>query len=304
MSLRLRLLRQYLRRIEKPWLERLELEAGRTAFERSARWLWDPPFALYREAVLGGVPVTWASAGPCPRPEVILYLHGGTHLMGSARTHRAMVARLSAMTGVQAVLPDYRLAPEAPFPASLEDAHAAWDGLRRLGWQPGQILLGGDSSGGAVMLSLLAERLAAGERPLAAVGLAPLTDHTGAGASMRENAETDWLLPPSRLAEVCALYLAGADPRDPRASPLYAQFPGCPPVFLQVARTEILRDDTLRMADHLRAEGTEVEVDLWDDCPHVWPIFQGWLPEADAALSNIARFIRERLPPLPPPAES
>ena len=227
---------------------------------------------------------------------MILWVHGGAHVMGSARTHRALVARLCALTGMRGCLPDFRLAPEHPFPASLEDCLAVWDGLRALGHPPGEIVLGGDSSGGGVSLALLAVLLGRGERPAAAVALAPFTDHTGESPSFRENVESDGFLPAHRLGEVRALFLAGADPRDPRASPLYADFPDGPPVFLQVAKTEILRDDSLRMAERLRKQGVRVELDLWDDAPHVWAAFHGLIPEADEALERAARFIRGCFP--------
>ncbi len=179
---------------------------------------------------------------------MILWLHGGVHLMGSALTHRAMLARLGALTGCRACLPEFRLAPEHPYPAGLEDALAVWDGLVAAGHAPGSILLGGDSSGGGLMLALLARLLARGQRPAAALAFSPWTDLTGSGASLVENAGADPMLPVSRYAEACGYYLAGTDPADPGASPLYARFPGCPPVWLHVSQTEILRDDTLRMA--------------------------------------------------------
>ena len=188
--------------------------------------------------------------------------------MGSSRTHGAMLARLAKMTGRPAVLPDYRLAPEHPYPAGLGDAEAVWDALRS-DHPADRIVLGGDSSGGGLMLAMLARLLARGERPAAAVAFAPFTDLTGASPSLAANADADPLLPVGRFHEAVAYYLAGADPRDPGASPLFADFPGCPPVHIQVARTEILRDDSLRMAERLRGFGAEVSLDLWEDTPHV-----------------------------------
>jgi acetyl esterase/lipase len=300
MSLQLRLLTAYLRVIEKPWLRRVtEIAKLRRGFERSARLGFrDPAFALYLPDRLNGVAAEWAQVRP-GRPGVILYLHGGAYLMGSPATHRAMLARLSQMTGLRACLPDYRLAPEHPYPAALEDAMACWRGLVDRGYAPDRIVLGGDSAGGGLMLALLARLLARGERPAAAFALSPWTDLTLSGESLRENARRDPLLPVTRVTEARGMYLGGTPPEDPGASPLFAAFPGPPPVFLQAARTEILRDDTLRMAEALRTQGGAVTVDLWPDAPHVWPIFQGWLPEADAALRRVAAFIAAELRALP-----
>ncbi len=297
MSARLRLLTAYLRHIEKPWLERVsEPQAARRSFERSARWFFrQPGFAALLPDDLDGVPAIWTQVRP-RRDGVILYLHGGAYLMGSPETHLAMVSRLAQLTGLRACLPRYRLAPEHPHPAALEDALCAWDALLARGYPPQRIVLGGDSAGGGLTLALLARVLARGQRPAAVFALSPWTDMAMEGESMRENADRDPLLPVSRVRQVITYYLAGCDCRDPDASPLYARFPAAPPVLLQAARTEILRDDTLRMAEALRREGGEVSLDLWDDAPHVWAIFQGWLPEADTALAHVAEFVTTRFP--------
>lgn len=290
-SRRLHLLNAWLRRVEKPALARLSPLRARARFEHQAWMFRNPGGAVYHREELAGIPVTWARNRTTRHNAVILYLHGGAHLMGSPRTHRAMLARLAGLTGMPACLPAMRLAPEHPFPAGLNDCHAVWHALVARGYPPERIVLGGDSAGGGLMLALLARLLADGMRPAAAFAFSPWTDLTGSGVSLRENEKADPLLPASRLVEARDLYLAGADPGTPDASPLFAEFPGCPPVFLQAARSEILRDDTLRMADRLRSFGTDVSLDMWDDPPHVWPIFQGRLPEADEALARVARFI-------------
>jgi acetyl esterase/lipase len=126
--------------------------------------------------------------------------------------------------------------------------------------------------------------------------MSPWTDLTLSGGSIKQNAACDRLLPVSKIGTTRDAYLHGADPSNPAASPLFAAYPRCPPAFLQVAETEILRDDSLRMADVLRRAGADVELDLWGDLPHVWQIFQGWLPEADEALARIARFTTALFP--------
>jgi monoterpene epsilon-lactone hydrolase len=273
MSLRLALVTAYMRWVEKPFLARAPGPATvRARFERSARLFRDPPFSLYLPDRFGGVPGLWVQ-NRRTGPGVILFLHGGAYVMGSPRTHRAMVARLCRQSGAAAALPDYRLAPEHPFPAALEDAGAAWAGLRARGHAAGEILLAGDSAGGGLALALLALLLAQGERPAGLVAFSPWTDMTLSGESLAANAAADPLLPAARVTEARDTYLQGADPADPRASPLFADFPGAPPVFLQAARTEILIDDTRRMAHGCDAGGA-VTLDLWEDAPHVWPILR------------------------------
>ncbi|PRX37665.1 Acetyl esterase/lipase [Meinhardsimonia xiamenensis] len=297
MSLALALLKLYLRTVQKPWLARVkDPAAARRAFERSARLAAMPAGALLLPRRVGNVPGLWVSCRP-RGAGLILYFHGGAYVMGSSATHKAMVARLCALTGAEAFIPDYRLAPEHPFPAAFEDACSVWQDLLARGYRADGIVIGGDSAGGGLMLALLAATCRqGGPHPAAAFAFSPWTDLTLSGASLRENARADPLLPAGRVAEARDYYLAGADPADPRASPLLADFPGAPPVFLQAGMTEILRDDTTRMADRLAAQGVDVVTDLWPDSPHVLPIFQGWVPEADEALARAAAFIRQRLP--------
>ncbi|PWE31156.1 alpha/beta hydrolase [Maritimibacter sp. 55A14] len=297
MTWRLRLIDGWLRRVEKPWLARsAEPQAMRVRFERTARLIFrDPPFATVQPDRVGGVPALWVRVR-VTAPAVLLYFHGGGYVFGSPRTHCAMAARISALTGCAVCLPDYRLAPEHPFPAAFADTCAAWDGLLARGYSPGDIALGGDSAGGGLALALLGHLCRAGAaRPAAAVAFSPWTDLTLSGQSIAANARSEALLPAHRIEDGRDLYLGGRDPADPRASPLFGDFPDCPPVLIQASRTELLRDDAVRMADRLEAQGAHVTLDLWPDAPHVWQIFQGWLPEADAALARATGFLRDQL---------
>ena len=310
-SRRLAALSYLLRVIAKPRVARLVGPAdARRDFDRAARWLFRaPPYALWLDGNISvpegrDLPVTRISCSQTvDRSKVILFLHGGAYVAGSPSTHRKMLARLSKLAGVPVLAPEYRLAPEHPFPAALEDARAAWDHLYAVGYDPEDIVIGGDSAGGGLALALLADLCAKGTPPAALFAFSPWTDLAGTGRSLTENAEADALLPAMRLAEVAQMYLHGHSALDPAASPLLAEFPSPPPICLQYAETEILRDDVLRMAGRLRAFGAEVRLESWPDAPHVWHLFDGWVPEARDALTRVAAFVREALRPVARPRD-
>ncbi len=289
-----------LRLMEKPYLARVEDPAEiRAGFERKARfWFGMPRGARLRWDRLGasGIPALWVEeAEGAP---VILYFHGGGYVFGSPRTHAAMLVRLARLAGASACLPDYRLAPEHPFPAAIEDARACFDGLIALGVAPGKVIIGGDSAGGGLALALLGELCRTGApMPAGAFAFSPLTDMTFSGDSFRANAQADPMLPAQRAADLVGMYLQAADPTDPRASPLFADFAGAPPVFLTAGSTEILLDDTRRMAERLRAQGVAVAAHIGDRLPHVWPLFARILPEGRATMRDLADWIT-RLPAL------
>lgn len=290
MSLRLILAKALARGVLKPAMRRqTTAEQARVAMDRAARLLLrDPPGTVARRWGAGGLCL---SCGPVAGDAAVLYFHGGGYIAGSPATHRAMLARLSARAGLAAVLPAYPLAPEHPAPAAFDAALAAWHRLRAEGLAADRIVLGGDSAGGGLALALLAHLCGTGDRPAGAFALSAWTDLTLASPSLAQNAWRDPLLPVARIGELRAMVLGDLAPDDPRLSPLHADFPGCPPVFLQVAETEILRDDTLRMADHLRAAGARVTVDLWADGLHAWPLAGNWLPEAGQALDRVVAFL-------------
>lgn len=302
MSIRLHLLNRFLRHLEKPKLMRARTPDDlRKPFEFKARVLFPVPRQTrFRDDVLQSgahsVPAHWASAKDACDERVILYFHGGGYVFGSPRTHRAMLARLSAMTGIAACLPEYRLAPENPFPAAIEDAMTAYHTLLDRGIAPDQIIMGGDSAGGGLVLALLGEIVARSlPKPAGVFALSPLVDLTFSGDSFVNNEQSDVMLPASRARDMARLYLQGAAPVDPRASPLQADFTGSPPVFLTVGDREILLDDTRRMAAHLRGQNIMVEDNIVPDHPHVWHIFQRILPEADQGLRDVAAWIKPLL---------
>jgi len=219
-------------------------------------------------------------------------LHGGGYIAGSPRTHAKMLARLSRLTGLEVIAPWYRLAPEHPFPAAFNDAHAAFEALLARGYSASDIILGGDSAGGGLALALLGAICAEGNPPRGLFAFSPLTDTRSLSPSFSENEHRDPLLPASQKELIADMYLAGHSPLDPRCSPILASFSTPPPpVFLQYSESEILRDDSRRMAEHLRQAGGYVPLDEWRDPPHVWVLFDGLVPEARIALNNVAEFV-------------
>ncbi len=291
MSLRLRLLTLGLRLRARPYLRRITDPVSlRADMERlTALLLTVAPFTLVQPLHLGGRPALSVRSGQRWRGVLLVHFHGGAHVAGSPRTHLPLLSRLARLSGVEVIAPDFRLAPEHKFPAALNDVQAVWDDLLSRGYLAENIVLSGDSAGGGLALSLLARLCARGTPPAGLIAFSPWVDLTGAGESLRENADKDPFLTAARLPEVAQIYLAGQRADDPEASPLFAAFPACPAVLLQASETEILRDDTLRMADRLRQFGAGVTVQLWPAAPHVWQMFDGWVPEARAALRDAAK---------------
>ena len=288
-------LNKSLRLFERPHLARVkEPEKLRRSFEMKARFWFRPPRgSQFRNETIDGVPVIWAHGpGATQDGPVILYFHGGGYVFGSARTHQAMLARLSHYAGRPACLADYRLAPENAFPAALEDALSVYIELSQ---RHPAIVIGGDSAGGGLALSLLAEITKHGlKKPIGCFAFSPLTDIGFTGESVERNGTSDVVLPVERSDDMAGMYLQGASPRDPRASPLFAAFDGKVPVWIGAGATEILLDDTRRMAAHLRYSGTDVTEVIEDDLPHVWPLFHNLLPEAVTTLKQVANWINSR----------
>ncbi len=287
-------LNAYLRWSEKRHLaSAADIDALRRSFAFRARLFFHGPLgSRYEWGDLGGIPVQWALAKGVSRESgpAILYFHGGGYVFGSTNTHRALAAALSKRVGLPVCLVEYRLAPEHPFPAAIDDAIAAYAALTD---RP--VILGGDSAGGGLAFALLADILRRDlPRPLGAFGFSPFTDLTFSGASISDNAEKEVMLPVSRIGEISEAYLNGAAADDPRASPLFADFTDAPPVWLTVGTTEILRDDALRLGERMTAQDVDVAVLLEQNVPHVWPIFHNILPEARQTLSMLASWIAAR----------
>lgn len=230
------------------------------------------------------------------RRRCILYFHGGAYIAMSAQTHRSLTSRLAGWSDTRLFALDYRLAPEHPFPAALDDALAAYHALIAAGLDPHGIVIAGDSAGGGLALALLIALHAARE-PLPAAGIlfSPWTDLAATGQSIVANDRSDALLFGSWIAPEALHYLGGASATNPLASPVYADLTGLPPLFIQVGDSEVLLDDLRRVFENAKKVGVEATLQIWRGVPHGWQIFAPILPEARAALRQASIFITARL---------
>lgn len=302
MSLRARLLNHWLRQVEKPAMARADDPAlMRDRFERHAKLFFRAPRGTTRQWIAleqGPHRIDALDVVPANLQDdtVLLYIHGGGFVFGSPRTHAAMAAQLGHRLQARVVLPRYRLAPEAPFPAAFDDVRLAWDALCASGVRPERIMIGGDSAGGALALSLLGQLVAdRAALPAGVFCFSPLTDMSHSGESFRANARREALLPASRAGDMGQMYLGGHSVDDPRVSPLKADYVGAPPVWITVGDTEILHDDARRMAARLQEAGVHATLRERTDLPHVWPIFHNVLPEGRETLDEVAGWIRQQL---------
>ncbi len=291
MSLRAELVRVGLRWFMKrrPYAT---VHAAREGSVAAARWIPKPPGEAKVFAVDAGGVVSELITTPASRGDRhVLFLHGGGYVTGSPALYRHFTWRIATATRMRVLAIDYRLAPEHPFPAALDDAVAAYRWLVGGGADPQCLMVMGDSAGGGLALALLL-RLRDDGMPLpgAAVALSPWTDLALTGASLCLNAKSDPMLDPDSARLVAASYLAGADPRNPYVSPLYGDPRGLPPTLIHVGGDEILRDDAIRMAENLQAADCRVELEVWPRMPHVWHLFTPILPEANEAIARIGAF--------------
>ncbi len=244
---------------------------------------------------VAGRPAEWLTP-PGPEPtSFLLFLHGGAYGAGSIRSHRGLASRVAAAAGARTLVVDYRLAPEHPFPAAIDDADAAFAWLLGVAPSPDRVAIVGDSAGGGLTVAVLLDARDAGRpMPAAAVCLSPWFDLTMSCDSVVTVADRDLILDPTSLRLAADEYLAGADPRDPRVSARFADCSGFPPLYLQVGSDEILVDETVEVADRALAAGVDVTLDVDPGMCHVYQGVPG-LPEASAALARVGQFLRVRL---------
>jgi acetyl esterase/lipase len=255
-----------------------------------------PRGAKFSADVVGGVAGEWAKPGGVAAGKM-LYLHGGGYVGGSTATHRPITAAF-ANRGLDVFVPDYRLAPENVFPAAVDDGLAAYRGLLNAGIAPAKLTIAGDSAGGGLALAvLLAAKAESVPMPACAILLSPWTDLAITGETVRTNLDRDPMLTDSVLKDNAAFYLNGADPKNPLASPLYGDLAGLPPLLILVGDTEVLLDDSTRLAARAQQHGVSVSLKIWEGMPHVWQLFQLVLPEARAAIDEATGFAKAHFSP-------
>lgn len=243
----------------------------------------------YAPAVVGGVAGWWCHPADARAGCAILYLHGGAYVIGSAAAYRHFVGQIAARAGMAAFVADYALAPERPFPAAFNDAHAVYRAM--IEDEYASIVLAGDSAGGGLALALLAAVGGEGG-PRAAIAMSPWIDLAFGGESIETRAKADPLLTRDRLAASASLYLGAHDPADPRVSALAAPIADLPPVQIHVGSDEILLDDSQRYADAVHRSGGDVDLHVWAGMVHVFPASVALLDAAKDALDRIGAFAR------------
>ena len=273
------------------------LEQRRAAFAPAGRPYPVPDDVLVSDVNAGGVPAHWLAAPGADAGRVLLFLHGGGFQMGSLRSDGELAARLARASGMRVLFPEYRLAPEHPFPAAIDDVLAAWRWLRTdQDLSARSIAVAGDSAGGGLTIALLVAIRDAGEAlPAAAALMTPTVDLTYSGASMTERADQDPISTPAMLRQFAADYLAGADPTTPLASPLFASLAGLPPLLVQAGTADLLFSDSERLAAAAAQAGVDVTLQIGQGLPHVYQLMLG-TPEAAEATERIGKFLRARVP--------
>jgi len=271
--------------------ERAEIEA------LAKKWIRPPRVVSVREVTAGGIPAEWVESRKSETQRVILYLHGGGYTICSPASHRGLTGQLALACRARLLVIDYRLAPEFPFPAALEDALSAYRWLLDQGISVKQIAVGGDSAGGGLTLATAISLRAAGESlPAALFLISPWTDLTFSGESHQSRAKVDPVFRGGGGSTFAHAYAVNHDPANPLISPVFADLKGLPPALIHVGNDEILLSDSTRLAEKLQTAGVDTSLEIWPGMWHVFPTAAPWIPESVQSIRKIAAFIGEQVP--------
>jgi epsilon-lactone hydrolase len=278
-------------------MDHTNVTSSRKVMERASGLI--PEFLLqdtsFDKLSIGGRKAEWVLPKKAGHG-VMLYLHGGGYVTGSIRTHKALVSRISSAGNFKALIVDYRLAPEHPFPAALEDAVDAYRYLLSQKFSPHDIVIAGDSAGGGLTMALLLKiRDLNMAMPAAAALICPWVDLTNSGDSGKFNRGKDPVINNNQGDFWADAYAGSADKQNPFVSPLFADLKGLPPIYIQAAGKDLLLSDATRLHEKLKVAGVPVELDIWQDMFHVWQAFWLFLTEADDANNRLARFLAAQL---------
>jgi len=304
-SLRARIVRMVSKQMFKHISGDSEVLPLRDMFEKLAARTRPAAGTRVRHATISGVECDWVVPKNCDESRVLLFLHGGAYVMGSSKTHRTMVSHIAKAAGVRALLPNYRLAPEDPFPAGLEDCLAVYRQLLAGEVEPGKLAIAGDSAGGGMtMATLLSLRDAGDAMPAAACLLSPWLDLAAEGESVRTRAQQDPWFRAEDLPKTAAHYCLEGQIRDPLVSQLCGDMTGLPPILIQVGDHEILLSDSTRVSEKITAAGGQVTLQVWPDMWHVFQFFVGKMPESKRAIRDIGTFLKNQLDATAPMAKT
>ncbi len=276
--------------------EKADVHRMRRVWHGLANTLWTASGVDVRRTDFAGMPAEWLTPQAPARGKAMLYLHGGAYVFGNCATHRQLVSYIARSCGVRALVIEYRLAPENPFPAAIEDSLAAYRALRDEGYGPGDIVVAGDSAGGGLVMALLLSLRDAGEEmPAGAVMFSPWLDLTASGESMTTRAKRDpWFKPPD-MPIIASYYCEEEEYRNPLVSAVFADVQGLPPIHIQVGDDEILLSDSTRIAEKIEAAGGEVTLDVWPQMFHVFQVFVHQMPESREAIGKLVPYVRSWL---------
>ncbi len=289
-SLQARFWRIILRKIFKE--KRLTIEGNRARSADTAKLMRIPKGVTVTDINANGLPSKWVSPSNPTLGKVILHLHGGGYVTGGADSHLMMCIPMAQTLKMKILLPEYRLAPEHPFPAAVDDAVKAYRWLLMQGYSPKNIIISGDSAGGGLSLAtVLTLRNAGDPLPAAIVCMSPWTDLTFTGSSHISKAKADCVLMTDVLREWAACYAGAETPNHPLISPIYADFHNFPPLLIQVGSDEVLLDDSRMLAEKAKSAGVDVTLKIWEEMWHVWPALGDLIPESKRAFEEIGDFI-------------